>query len=96
MSPGSRLTMALLAAALSPAQAAQISCHIHLPPAHPAAGGKPVIIQNVGDPRRCEQLNAERYDGEGRCHCTFSTRPGRGDRAPGGIEVPAGPPADLP
>jgi hypothetical protein len=96
MNAGSRIAIALLAVALSQAQAAQISCHIHLLPAHPAAGGKPVIIQNVGDQRRCEQLNAERYDGQGRCHCTFSARPGQGDRPADGVDTPAGPPPGLP
>jgi hypothetical protein len=80
---------------LAPASAAEIRCHIHLPAEHPAAGGKPTIVQDVGDPRRCEQLNAERYDGEGRCHCGFGLQPGR-PSAPAGGDVPAGPPPGLP
>jgi hypothetical protein len=51
--------------------AATLSCHIHLPSDHPLADGRPTIIQNVGDRQACEALNRERYDHQGRCHCTF-------------------------
>ena len=97
MNAMSRTSIALLAAlALPPAGAAAISCHIHLPPEHPAAGGKPTIIPNVGDPQRCEALNAERYDGQGRCHCSFSAGPAGPGRPGGTVEPPAGPPGGLP
>jgi hypothetical protein len=93
MNCSSRIAGTLLGSMLlRGAGAAGIVCHIHLPAEHPAAGGKPAIIQNVGDQWRCERVNNERYGGLGRCHCAFGTGRSDDDRpAP-----PAGPPPTLP
>ena len=50
---------------------AELSCHIH--PADTSNEKSISIIGPYPNLDRCEQANAERLLGKGRCHCGFST-----------------------
>ena len=87
------LFTALLWLPAGPVLALGGECHIHAPDDYPSFGRKPLVIPSVGDRDACERLNAERFGGAGRCHC--SGGPGGNLQAPTpSPPIPSGPGAD--
>lgn len=57
-------------------QAGVTSCHLHAPDNYATFSKQPLIIPAVGNEAECEQLNQQRFDATGRCHCVVGpTRP---------------------
>jgi hypothetical protein len=52
------------------AEAKDVSCHLHAPADYTRFSKQPLVIPAVGNPSQCRQLNLQRFNARGRCHCT--------------------------
>jgi hypothetical protein len=50
-------------------QAKDVSCHLHAPSDYASFSKQPLVIPAVGNRLECEQLNLQRFNDRGRCHC---------------------------
>ncbi len=51
------------------AMAGALNCHLHAPDDYRPFGNRPLVIPSVGSRKACENLNRERFGGQGLCHC---------------------------